>query len=70
MENPAAEETEHHEDTCMSESSVEAMMVMEVILDEREVKNKGSKVRIQSMETEVEFQSEEREIIVADNEHN
>ena len=54
----------------MSESSVEAMMVMEVILDEREVKNKGSKVRIQSMETEVEFQSEEREIIVADNEHN
>jgi len=51
----------------MSESSVEAM---EGMLDGREVKDKGSKVHIQSMDTEVEFQSEERDIIVADNEHN
>jgi len=46
----------------MSESSVEAMMVMERILDEKKVKDKGSKVRIQPMETKVEFQSEVDEV--------
>jgi len=49
-EEPAAEETDHHEDTHLNKSCVEVMM-----LYEREVEDK---VRIQLTEAEVEFTSE------------
>jgi len=49
----------------MSKSSDERMMVMEGMLDEKEVEDKGSKVRIHQWR-QVEFQSEEREIMVAE----
>ena len=39
------------------------------MLNERGVEDKDCKVRIQSMEGEVEFQSEGHETMVADNEH-
>jgi len=45
------------------------MIVMEGMLNEKEVGDKDYKVCIQLMEAEVEFQSEEHEITVADNEH-
>jgi len=37
MEEPTTKEVEHHGDTRWRKSSVEAMMMMEGILDEREV---------------------------------
>ena len=43
--------------------------MMEGMLNEKEVGDKDYKVCIQLMEAEVEFQSEEHEITVADNEH-
>jgi len=39
-EKPAAEETEHHEDTRLSKISVEAMTVIEGMLDKKEVEDK------------------------------
>jgi len=45
------------------------MMVMEGMLDKKEVEDKDCKVCIQLMEAEVEFQNEGREIMVADNTH-
>jgi len=50
-----AEETDHHEDTRLSKSCVEAMRIMKGMLHEREVEDK---VRIQLTEAEVEFTSE------------
>ena len=51
-EEPAEEETEHHGDTRLSQSSVEVMMVMEGMLDEKEAEDKDCRVRIQLMEAE------------------
>ena len=52
-EEPAEEETEHHGDTRLSQSSVEVMMVMEGMLDEKEAEDKDCRVRIQLMEAEI-----------------
>jgi len=60
---------EHHGDTFLSKSGVEAMMVTEGILNEKEAEDKDGSVRIQLMEAEVELQSEERDIMEANNEH-
>ena len=57
-EEPAAEGTDHHENTRLSRSHVEAMMIMKGMLHEREVEDKDCKVRIQSTGAEVEFTSE------------
>jgi len=60
---------EHHGDTFLSKSGTEAMMVTEGILNEKEAEDKDGSVRIQLMEAEVELQSEERDIMEANNEH-
>jgi len=68
-EDPATEETEHHGDTRLSKSSVEAMMVTKEMLGEKEVEDKDCRVRIQLMQAEVEFRSEKRAMMVGDNTH-
>jgi len=54
MEEPAAEKAEDHGDTHLS--SIEAMMLMEWVIEEGKVEEQDHKVRIQLMEAAIENQ--------------